>query len=146
MRHQSLLAALLGISFVAGCSDDSGPTGPPPSVFPQTIQGSVSGASALCVGQDDDYGELEFPCERFSIVTPRSGTLVARLTWPDPTAHLLLGSGSPNLSSCWNPCSASGCESRIFVRGDGATNLSVALTNVPAGTQSRTFQVDLTFY
>ena len=60
MKSQALLAALLGISLFAGCSDDSGPTGPAPSAFPQTIQGSVGGASALCVGVDDDYAEIEF--------------------------------------------------------------------------------------
>jgi hypothetical protein len=141
MRRHSLFAALLGISLAVGCSDDSGPSGPAASVFPQTIHGTVSGASLFCHGTDDLYGDLDVACEGFLVVPPHRGTLVARLTWPERNAHLLLGTGSTTFVQ-WNSCSASGCESRFPV-GTRETTLWVGLDTRRSGISSQLFQLDL---
>jgi hypothetical protein len=141
MRKQVVLGALLGIFFAAGCSDDSGPTGPATSTLPQTIHGTVSGASLFCHGTDDVYGELDTPCESFLIVPPRRGTLVARLTWPERNTYLLMGSGSSTFVQ-WNFCSASGCESRFAV-GTRETTLWVGLDTRRSSSSSQAFEVNL---
>ena len=141
MNRQILFTALLGISLAAGCSDDSGPTGPAASTFPQTIHGTVSAASLFCHGTDDVYGELDTPCESFLVVPPHRGTLVARLTWPERNAYLLLGSGSTSFVQ-WNFCSSSGCESRFPV-GTREMTLWVGLDTRRSRSSSQSFQVDL---
>ena len=141
MKVQILATALLGISFVTGCSDDSGPTGPAASAFPQTIHGTVSATSLFCHGADEVYGELDTPCESFQVAPPRRGTLVARLTWPERNTYLFLGSGSSTFVQ-WNFCSSSGCEARFPV-GTRETTLWVGLDTRRSGSSSQAFQVDL---
>ena len=129
MNRQALIAFLVGISFVAGCSNDSGPTAMSPSTLPQTLHGTVSAASPVCEGNDDTYGTVRYPCERFTIVAPRRGTLVARLSWSGPNNVLRLGAGSRDFVN-WNvnPCASSTCETRILVAEGGTSSLAAALT------------------
>lgn len=141
MKRQFLATALLGISLGAGCSDDSGPTGPAASTFPQTIHGTVNAASLFCHGMDDVYGDLNTACESFLVVPSHRGTLVARLTWPERNTYLLLGSGSANFVQ-WNFCSSSGCESRFPV-GTREVTLWVGLDTRRSASSSQAFQVDL---
>lgn len=105
-RKPAFAATLIGISLAAGCSDDSGPTGPSGSVFPQTIRGTVTGASPVC---RDYFGEFEAPCQQSQVIAPRGRTLVVRLSWSDPNTYLRLGSGASASIVNWDPCSASGC-------------------------------------
>jgi hypothetical protein len=142
VKRQILATALLGISLGAGCSDDSGPTSPAASTFPQTIHGTVGAASPVCEGNDDTYGEVQYPCERFTIVAPRRGTLVARLTWSGQNNFLRLGAGSRDFVS-WNvnPCSSSTCETRILVAEGGTSSLAVALDTGRSRTASQAFDV-----
>ncbi len=140
MKSQILATALLGISLAAGCSDDSGPTGPAASTFPQTIHGTVSSASLFCHGMDL-YGDLDIACESFVVVPPHRGTLVARLTWPERNTYLSLGTGSASFVQ-WNFCSSSGCESRFPV-GTREVTLWVGLDTQRGRSSSQSFQVDL---
>lgn len=144
MKSQIFATALLGISLAAGCSDDTGPTGPAPSTFPQTIHATVGSASPICEGNDDTYGEVQYPCERFTIVVPRGGTLVARLTWPDPNARLLLGAGSRDFFN-WDyfTRSFSGCEIRIPVNAGATPRLAIGLDTSRGGNTSQPFDVDV---
>lgn len=141
VQNPMFRAALLVTSLAVGCSDDSGPSGPLSSTLPETVQGIVSAASPTCDGNDDTYGTVRFPCERFQVVPPRRGTLVARLTWPDRNTVLRLGSGS-NAFFQWTDCTSSGCESRIPV-GTREASLAVGLDNRRSGSSSQAFEVNL---
>ena len=109
MKSQIFATALLGISLAAGCSDDSGPTGPAPSTFPQTIHGTVAPES-LCAGTTK-VRDAPVPCEQFTIVPPRRGTLVARLTWPDPNRAFSWASEPGFLELGWS-------DSHLLIRQD----------------------------
>lgn len=141
MHNPIFRAALLVTSLAVGCSDDSGPSGPLASTLPETVQGTVSTESPICEGNDDTYGPVQFPCERFQIVAPRRGTLVARLTWSDRNTFLRLGSGSDSFVQ-WTDCTSSGCESRIPV-GTREMSLAVGLDNRRNGSTNQAFQVNL---
>ena len=144
MKNHMHLAVLLGISLAAACSDDSGPTGVSASTLPQTIHGTVGGASPVCQGEDDTYGTVEYPCERFSVVAPRRGTLVARLTWFGQGTFLRIGAGSRDFVN-WNvnPCSLSSCEARILVGEGGTSTLAVALDTRRSHSTSQAFDVNV---
>lgn len=137
--RRMLAGSLLSISLVAGCSDDSGPTAPTGSVFPQTIRGTVTGASPIC---SDYFDEFEAPCQQFQVIAPRGRTLVARLTWSDPNTYLRLGSGASASIINWNPCSASGCVSRIGV-ATGEVSLAVGLDIERSAGTSQAFEIAL---
>lgn len=139
MNKGLFLTTLLGLSLASGCSDDSGPTAPAASTFPQTITGTVSAALATCRGSDDYFDEIEVACQGFPIVAGRRGTLVARLAWQDRDAYLRVGAGTGSFVS-WGTCTSTACESRTPV-GEGGTTVWVGMDTNRSRVSSEAFEL-----
>lgn len=114
------------------------PTSPEALPLGDSIVSTVSATDPECDTSDPTVEELLAPCKTFQFTAPRTGVLIARLTWPQPDIFLEL------LTPAYGRCCTSPLSLSFGVQAGAVYRISVGFHGVAGRDRTGSAQFELT--